>query len=132
MAEKKESRASVLLIDDEEDFLFTMKTWLESRGFSVETASSGRAGIEKLKQRRPDIVFVDMKMPVMDGVETLAAIRGFDEKIPVIVITAFGLNTRLQDAERYGVTGFFRKSQDLNQAAELIEQVINKVKETKN
>lgn len=123
-------KAHVLLVDDEEDFLFAMKTWLTHKGFNVETAGGGREGLEKLKQHRPDVVFVDVKMPEMDGIDTLAQIRAMDEELPVILITAFGLNPRIQEAERYNVTGFFRKSQEFDRAAAMIEEAVRKVKES--
>ncbi len=129
MADDKEKKASVLLIDDEPDFLFAMKTWLTMRGFLVETAPGGREGVEMVRRHRPDVVFVDVKMPEMDGIDTLAALRTFEEDLPIILITAFGLNPRIQEAEKYGVTGFFQKSQEFSRAAVLIEQAVRKVKE---
>ena len=130
MADSKRSKTSVLLVDDEPDFLFAMKAWLLSRGLAVQTANSGREGIDKLKQKKPDVVFVDVMMPKMDGIDTLAQIRAIDAELPVILITAFGLHPRLQEAEKYGVTGFFRKSQDFELAAALIEAAVREVRET--
>ena len=120
---------SILIVDDEEDFLTAMKFWLEAKGFNVETAGSGVEALQKLQEHKPDVVFLDIMMPDMDGIDTLAQIRTTDKELPVILITAFGLIPRLQQAEKYGVTGFFRKSQDFNKAAALIENAIRKVNE---
>ncbi|MDP8263173.1 MAG: response regulator [Candidatus Ancaeobacter aquaticus] len=121
----------VLLIDDEADFLFAIEAWMLSKGFRVSTATDGRKGIELFKKDKPHIVFVDVLMPEMDGVETLKEIRKLDEKVPVILITAFGLNKRIEEAEKYGVFGFFRKSQDFEQAAALICDAIDDIEKMK-
>ncbi len=120
----------ILIVDDEENFLFAMKTWLGAKGYEVETASSGAEGIEKLKTHKPQMMFLDVSMPGMDGIDTLAAVRLIDPVLPVVMITAFGFVPRLEEAEKHGVMGIFRKSQDFGKAAELIESAVRKINET--
>jgi len=68
----------------------------------------------------PSIVCLDMKMPGMNGVETLRKIRASDKNLPVIMITAHGTTRDMEEAERIGVSGFFRKDDDFASAAKLI------------
>jgi two-component system nitrogen regulation response regulator GlnG len=125
---RKIDKPHILIIDDEADFLFAIEAWMLSKGFTVSTAPDGRAGFEKFKEVRPDLVFIDILMPEMDGVDTLKEIRKIDEKVPVILITAFGVNKRIEEAEKYNVFGFFRKSQDFEHAATLICDAISDLK----
>ncbi len=117
----------ILIIDDEADFTFAIQAWMEAKGFTVSVAENGVKGLEVFKKVRPDLVFVDVLMPEMDGVETLKEIRKIDEKVPCILITAFGLNKRIEEAEQYNVSGFFRKSQDFEHAATLIYDAIKEI-----
>ncbi len=126
---KTTTKRNILIVDDEENFLFAMNTWLSAKGYAVQTASSGVDGIEKMKAHKPDIMFIDVSMPELDGIDTLARVRAIDEDLPVIMITAFGLVPRLEEAEKFGVMGIFRKSQDFGKAAELIERAVQKVNE---
>ena len=130
MPNPKKSSRSILIVDDEENFLFAMKTWLSAKGYEVQTASNGMEALAKLKARKPDMMFLDVSMPGMDGIDTLAQVRDMHEDLPVIMITAFGLVPRLEEAQKYGVTGIFRKSQDFGKAAELIESAVQKIDET--
>ena len=70
----------VLLIDDNVDAVFMMQTLLTALGFTVEAANSGREGIELAKTFHPQVVFLDLGMPVMSGYEVAAAMR----KIPAL------------------------------------------------
>ena len=67
----------VVLVDDEEDFRQLMTFWLESKGYSVIPASDGKSAIQIVKENSPDIMFLDLHMPVMDGVGALKKIREF-------------------------------------------------------
>jgi len=125
---EKLDKPHILIIDDEADFLFAIEQWMLSKGFTVSTAPNGKAGLEVFKRVRPKLVFIDILMPEMDGVDTLKEIRKLDDKVPVILITAFGVNKRIEEAERYNVFGFFRKSQDFEHAATLIYDAISELK----
>ena len=79
----------ILVIDDEESIRKSFLLSLEDTGYDVDTAASGEEGVRSLKKRRPDLVFLDLKMPGMNGVETLKEIRKTDEDVPVYIVTAF-------------------------------------------
>ena len=79
----------VLVIDDEEAVRNSFLLALEESGYHVDTASSGEAGIELRKNAPYDLIFLDLKMPGINGVETLRVLRGMDHKVPIYIVTAF-------------------------------------------
>ena len=79
----------ILIIDDEEAVRKSFVLALEDEGYDVDTVSSGEEGVRAVKKRQPDLIFLDLKMPGMNGVDTLKEIREIDTKVPVYVITAF-------------------------------------------
>ena len=111
---------SILLIDDEAGFRRPMEFWLKAKGYQVTGAASGEEGLVMIAQERPSIVYLDMKMPGLNGIETLRKIRENDKKLPVIMITAHGTPKDMEEAERLGTSGFFRKDDDFATAAKLI------------
>ena len=79
----------VLIIEDDEDIVNMLKDYLTKESFEASTALNGKEGIEVFKKEEPDIVLLDVMMPVMNGYETLQEIRKFSE-VPVIMLTAKG------------------------------------------
>lgn len=110
----------ILLVDDEDGFRRPMEFWLKAKGYSVIGVTNGAAGLAEIARQRPTIVYLDMKMPEMSGLEVLAKIRENDKTLPVIMITAFGTAQDMRKAEALGVSGFFRKDEDFTTAAKLI------------
>lgn len=110
----------ILLIDDENGFRRPMEFWLKAKGYQVMGVNNGIAGLAEIQRERPTIVYLDMQMPGMNGIETLANIRAMDKTLPVIMITAHGTPEDMQAAEALGVSGFFRKDEDFASAAKLI------------
>jgi len=86
MTEKKK----VLLVDDDPDFVEAVKVIVQSGGYDVRVACDGKEGLEAVAAERPDIIILDVMMPVMDGHKTCAALKGNKETadIPIILLTA--------------------------------------------
>ena len=110
----------ILLIDDENGFRRPMEFWLKAKDYQVTGVASGEEGLVIIERERPSIVYLDMKMPGMNGIETLRKIREKDKTLPVIMITAYGTSKDMKEAEQLGVSGFFRKDDDFAMAAKLI------------
>ncbi len=83
-----ESPTRVLVVDDEAAILDTLRILLRNEGFEPHTAHGGQAGLDQLRELRPDIVLTDIRMPNVGGVEVLAAARESDPDMPVILMTA--------------------------------------------
>jgi len=79
----------ILVIDDEEAIRKAFLLALEDTDYEVDTVDSGAKGIEFKKSKRYDLIFLDLKMPGMNGVETLLKLRKMDEDVAVYIVTAF-------------------------------------------
>ncbi len=80
---------NILVIDDEESVRKSYLLALEDAPYKVDSAASGEEGLAKLKKKKYDLMFLDLKMPGLNGVETLSEIRKINEKVPVYIVTAF-------------------------------------------
>jgi len=83
-------------VDDDLDVLEATEYMLLNQGYNVIAANSGQDGVEKYKEKKPDIVFLDIKMPIMDGYDVFFKIKEFDPKAKIVLTTAFSV-----DDERY-------------------------------
>jgi DNA-binding NtrC family response regulator len=81
------TRTKVLLVDDEEDFISALAERLRLRNYDASVVTSGEAALLEIEKERPDIVLLDLKMPGMDGMETLEKIKARDPSIEVILVT---------------------------------------------
>lgn len=81
---------NVLLIDDDPDFVEAVKVIVQSGGYTVRVAYDGKEGLEAVKEQKPDIIVLDVMMPVMDGHATCAALKKdpATKDIPIILLTA--------------------------------------------
>lgn len=79
----------ILVIDDEEGVRDAFELALEDFGYEVETAETGEIGVEKARAHKPDLVFTDLKMPGIDGVETMRRLFDLYDDLAVYVVTAF-------------------------------------------
>jgi len=95
----------VLVIDDEESVRDAFADALEDMPYVVDAASGGEEALAKAKSSPADLIFLDLKMPGMDGVEVLHHIRELDEAVPIYIVTAFHAEflDRLQAAEDEGL-----------------------------
>ena len=115
----------VLLVDDEEDIVEVLQDRLEAYGFSVVTAGTGVEALRKLSVERFDGVFLDIKMPEMDGIEALEQIRRKDTKIPVIIVTASSTEEAAVRAMGKGATDYILKPFEWEELKAKIEKVYN-------
>src|SRR5271168_737802 len=82
------SQPKVLLADDDRSVLDALGAVLESEGFSVVRAADGHAAVENFKDHRPDLVLLDVNMPVKGGWDILERLRAINPLLPIIIITA--------------------------------------------
>jgi len=121
----------ILLIDDEIDFVEPVQMWLKAKNYDVISATSGEKGIELVKGENPNIILLDLRMPVMDGVETLKRIREFNKDVPVIVISAYVNDPRAGEVTKYGVSGVFYKDKKFEDVLPLLESALRTHKKLK-
>lgn len=102
-------KARLLVIDDEAAIRDTMRMLLEYDGYEVLVAGSGQEGLSVVERDHPDLVFLDVKMPGMDGLEVLSRIRGMNDALPVVIVSAHGTTTTALEAGRLGAFRFIEK-----------------------
>jgi len=117
-------KAKILLVDDEEDILKTLSASLEDEGYEVWTSRDGTEAMEMVRNLHPDIIFLDIWIPGMDGIETLRAIKEFDADIEVVIMTGHGtVNTSVQ-AIKLGAADFLEKPLSLDTVLQTIRRIL--------
>ncbi len=101
--------ANILVIDDELQLRDLLKTVLSEKGYCVDTAEDGRVAIDKVKAARFDVAICDLKMPGIDGIETINRIREISPDVQFIVLTAHGTLESAIESLRAGAFDFLRK-----------------------
>ena len=102
-------KIEIMLIDDEPDLLEIMGSVIRGWGYDLTTASGGKEAIEIFKAKRPDIIVLDYLMPEMDGIATLKEIRKLDNKVPVIMFTAYPDTKVIKGTEKLGISALIPK-----------------------
>lgn len=120
------TKAQVLVIDDDAVVGHSFDRVLSEKGYEVDTALSGEKGLEDIDARHYDVVFTDIKMPGIDGIEVAERIRKKCPWTPIVVITGYGTTENEARASVLGVSGFVRKPL----TPEIIENVTLKALET--
>jgi len=104
-------RKKVLIADDEEDILKLVAFRLDKAGYAVMTAANGREALDLAKKEKPDLILLDLRMPVMDGYELCRMLKS-DERlkdIPVIFLTASSAVVVEQKTKEYRAEGYLIK-----------------------
>ena len=125
--------SKILVIDDEAPIRNSLKEILEYEKYKVDTAEDGAAGLHLLGKERFDVIFCDIKMPKMDGLEVLSKIQQLGLDVPVIMISGHGTVDTAVDALKNGAYDFIQKPLDLNRILVTLRNATdqsNLVKET--
>jgi DNA-binding NtrC family response regulator len=109
------SASTVLIVDDERTLARSIKTFLIDSGYEAEVAGSGEQALEQLERVRPDVIFADVRLPGMNGIELLRRIREFDAAVPVIMMTAYGTIEGAVEAVKLGAFDYLKKPVDLDE-----------------
>ena len=109
-----DSQAHILITDDERAIRNTLKEILEFEGYTVSTAESGQAALDILEKEEVSLVFLDIKMKGLDGLETLRKIRESGNDVPVVMISGHGTIEIAVEATKSGAFDFLEKPPDLN------------------
>ena len=115
-------RIKILIVDDDTRNALLLKRFIEAEGFETQCASNGREGLEAYGRYRPDLILLDINMPVMDGFEMAAEIRRTDKRVII-----FFLTDRTQKADR--LHGFSLKGNDYIPKPFYPEEIIAKINE---
>jgi two-component system nitrogen regulation response regulator NtrX len=102
-------KSRILVIDDEAEIRRSVRMILEYEGYEVLEASSGPEGVILAERESPDLVFLDIKMPGMDGLDALQRIKAFSETVPVVIISGHGTVSTAVEATKAGAFDFIEK-----------------------
>lgn len=118
--------ASILIVDDEEPIAWALKRAFEREGYRVEVSPSAEDGLKKAAAHEPDVIFLDVRLPGMDGLSALAKLKKVSPEAGVVVITAHGnLNTAVKAVEG-GAFDYLAKPFDLAQALDAAKRALNR------
>jgi len=112
----------IMLVDDEERFLKTTQKILSKKGYRVETASSGIEALEKLRTTPVQVVILDVKMPGMDGNQTLVEIKKQYPMVEVIMLTGHATVESAIDGLKSGASDYLMKPADIGDVIQKAEE----------
>ena len=115
-------KTHVLVVDDDVNFCDSISKILIKKGYDVSSAHSGFKALEVAEEKALDIVLMDIKMPVMDGVETYKRLKAIRPSIKVILMSAFSIDDLIKDALREGVYAVVRKPFEIETIVNMIER----------
>ncbi len=113
----------VFIIDDDRDHAESIADVLSMRGYDTELAFSGEAGLARFREANFDIVFMDVKLPGMNGVETFFEFRKIRPEVKVMLMTGFSLEQLVAQAVENGALGVLRKPFEIRDLLDVLEQV---------
>ena len=102
----------ILIVDDEIDICDCMKKFLSLKGHGVDIAINGIEAVDKIRQNRPHVIFLDVFMPGMNGFDVLKEIKKIDSSIKVIIVTAVRNEQLFKEAFKIGASEFICKPID--------------------
>jgi two-component system response regulator (stage 0 sporulation protein F) len=114
----------ILVVDDKAGVRRLICEALLDDGYLVEQASNGAEAIRKVKQKKYGVILLDVKMPGMNGMETLNEIRKIDRNVPVVMMTAYGELEIMEEAQNKGVKHQISKPFDLNELRALVKGIL--------
>ena len=117
---------TVLLVEDTEDNRFMMRRLLEMSGYRVVEATNGEEAVRLAQSERPDLILMDLSLPVIDGLAATRAIRKLDGlgKVPIVAVSAHDTSDFQADALEAGCDSYITKPIDFSQLELLISRLL--------
>ena len=117
---------NILVVDDDENLTRYLAFELRKRGFSTDIAGNGKEALEKVDQKRPNLILLDINMPIMDGYASIKNLKSNPSTcdIPVIILTGVEIDGGRVKALSIGAVDYFNKGEGFNRLFEAIEQIV--------
>ncbi len=127
MTEQQE-RLRLLVVDDDEGIVATLRDILVATGYGVDVAYSGTEAIEQVKKRMPDGILMDVRMPGLNGIEAFREIRLLSPECFVIFMSAYAASALVEDVRREGAIEVLLKPLDLERTLHLIDRTAQRTR----
>ncbi|MCL6636224.1 MAG: response regulator [Peptococcaceae bacterium] len=114
----------ILIVDDQAGVRRLLYETLRNEGYRVETAAGGVEALRKISSRVPSLILLDIKMPGMNGLDTLEELRKVTPDTPVVMMTAYGELDILDEARERGVRHYIIKPFDLDEVRYLVKGLL--------
>ena len=126
MVEKDARDRTILIVEDSDDARYFMRLALEARGYLITEAENGAKAVEIAERERPDIILMDLSLPILDGIAATERIRASAEfsGIPIIAVTAHQETDFRNGAKAAGFDAYVTKPIDIDFLGELIEGLL--------
>lgn len=124
MAKRTNETATILVVDDDEKIRFAFKAFLKRDGYKFVAATSGEEALELLAKEQPALVFMDITMPKLNGLDTLARMRQENKPAPVILITGHGTMQTAMHAMQLGAFDYLTKPLDIKKIREVMRRAL--------
>jgi two-component system, NtrC family, response regulator AtoC len=118
-------RSTILVCDDEDLIRWSLTNHLGSDGYDTLTATNGAEAVELVRKATPDLVLMDLKMPVVDGLSALREIRASGSEVPVIVLTAHGGVDSAIEATQLGASAYLSKPFELSDVSRAVRSALS-------
>lgn len=114
----------ILIVDDQQGVRRLLYEAFSDEGYHVRMAGGGREALDMLSREKPDLILLDIKMPMMNGIETLKELRKTDPDVQVLMMTAYGDLEVVEAAKKLGVKHYLIKPFDLNEVRLLVKAML--------
>ena len=111
----------ILVIDDEEGACDFIKTYLEDRDYPVITTTNGKEGLELIKEKKPALTFLDIRMPEMNGIDVLTELKNQNISANIIIMTGLEEGEQLEKVQQFNIKGILKKPVQLRELSEVIK-----------
>lgn len=116
----------ILIVEDEPKSLKLIRDLLQVSGYTTIEATDGKQGVELAKEKRPDLILMDIQMPVMDGLEATRILKANSatREIPIVALTSYAMAGDEERALRAGCNGYLTKPIDIEGFLEKVEELL--------
>ena len=117
---------SILVVDDSNLNRQVLVDFLQTKDFDIKEAEDGQKALDMIQAEKPDVVLLDLIMPVMDGFETMEKLRELNISVPIIVITAYIKENTYVRCKELGAAGFLNKPVKMQELYNIISGIVDK------
>ena len=113
---------SIVMIDDEQGACDMIKSFLEERGYIIYVAYNGDDGLDLIKEKKPVLVFMDIRMPGKNGVEVLTELRTEDKDTKVVLMTGLEEGKEIETSQALGISGILNKPVQIVKLLDIVKE----------